>query len=257
MWAGCLVLRIGERRDLLVAIRVDSESTLDRLNILFERWVETSPDESTTHKPAFSIRLAPVETSGRGRRGAQLVPQLRCGSCVMARARDADEVLRSLARVLGGAHEHDPDDGQTWLSMRAFSNGRSAVLTDLNRPAMVNDRVLEQAGVHELAVWSVALKADGSVVIPPPLSDLAWDAIAVTPPAELRAPLQLRGIVLVSDHDLTMAERLAGVGGQVIDGEWFGTVSSVASTGALTGVADQRALRDHIRATLRSTELSE
>lgn len=253
MWAGSLVLRIGARRDLLVAIRVDIEASLQRVRLLFEPWVDASTDESITRKPALSIRLEPAEarTPGRGG-GPQFVPQLRCGSCVMARSRDSDAVLRALAQVLGGAHAHDPDDGNIWLNMRAFSNGHSVVLTDLNRPTMVNDRSLAQAGIDELAVWAVVLHTDGSVQIPPPLSDLAWSAIDVAPPSELRSALQLSGIVSMSDHELTMAERIAGVGGRIIDGKWFATVASIVGSGVLTSVSDQRALREKVQATMGS-----
>ena len=258
MWAGSLILRIGERRDLLVAIRVDTESTLQRLKILFEPWVDTSLDESATLKPALSVRLEPVEADGRGRGGGpQLVPQLRCGSCVMARSRDSNEVLRALAQVLGGANAHDPDDETIWLNMRAFSNGESVLLTDLNRPALVNDRALAQSGIDELAVWSVALQADGSVMIPPPLSNLAWDTICVAPPSEFLLPLRLASIALQSDDDLSITQRIVGIGGRVFSGAWFATIASIAGSGIITSGSDQRALRDHIHSMLRSTEPSE
>lgn len=253
MWAGSLVLRIGERRDLLVAIRVDTESTLQRLTILFEPWVETSADERITLKPALSVRLEPAEAGGRIRGGGpQLVPQLRCRSCVMARSRDSNDVLRALAQVLGGAHAQNSDDQMIWLNMRAFSNGQSVVLTDLDRPTLVNDRALENAGIHELAVWSVALQVDGSVVIPPPLPDLAWDAIEVTPPSEFPSPLRLASIALMGDVEVTMAERFVSVGGRVVSGNWFATIAQFATEGLLQRVADQTELREHLRAAMNS-----
>ena len=249
MWAGSVVLRIGEQRDLLVAIQIDTASGLERVRTLFEPWLEVQPtDDSVTNTPVFSVRLEPVEGPARTRgAGLRPVPQLRFGSSVITRSREPDDILRALALVLGGAHIYRRDDGRVWMNMRPFARDHSVVLVDLEWPAMVNDRLLAQAGVLELGCWSTVIERDGSVAIPPPLPGLAWAAIAIEPLADEWQRFQLAGIVGMSDHETAPAELVTDVARRSIDSNWFSVVAAMAETGSLVNVSDRPALRDRVR----------
>ena len=234
------MLRIGIARDLLVVVQVDTDAGLERVRTLFQPWIEPDPAPELLLQPVFNVRLEPVQ--GRGA-GPKPVPQLRCGSTLMMRSRKPDDVLRAFAQVLGGAHEYRRDDGRLWMGMRVFATGTSAVLVDLDRPAMVNDPALANAGVHELATWSAVIEADGSVAIPPPLPGLSWDVVGVGPPAEAWQRYDLAGIAVWTDGEPTTAELLADVARRSIDGRWFTQVAAMAESGTLAGAADRPALR--------------
>ena len=245
MWAGSIVLRIGDARDLLVAVQVDTALGLERVRTLFLPWVEQQPTpEVLAHETAFSVRLEPVEATGRWRgTGPRPVPQLRLGSSVMMRSREPDDVVRALAQVLGGAHVYRRDDGRPWTGMRVFVHEHSAVLVDLDRPTMVNDRLLAEAGVHERATWSTAIAADGSLAIPPPLPGLCWEAAAVEPAPEGWQYYELAGIVVMNALEQTTAELLSDVARRSIDVRWFTQAVAMAEAGRLARVADRPALR--------------
>ena len=245
MWAGSLVVRIGGARDLLVVLQVDTDAGLQRVRTLLQPWVEqNSAPEVLTHDPAISLRLQPLEARSRSRgAGLQLVPQLRVGSSVMMRSREPDDVLRALAQVLGGAHECRRDDGRRWMGMRVFVREGSAVLVDLDRPAMVNDRLLAEAGVREVATWSTVITSDGMLAIPPPLPGLRWEATAVEPAPDGWQHYELAGIVVMNALEPTPAELLADVARRSIDGRWFTQVAAMAEAGKLANAADRPALR--------------
>lgn len=239
------MLRIGVARDLLVVVQVDTEAGLDRVQTLFQPWVELQPAaELLGLEPLFSVRLAPVEGGGVG---PKPVPQLRYGATVMMRSREPDDVLRALAQVLGGAHEYRRDDGRLWMGLRVFARGSSAVLVDLDRPALVNDPALAKAGVHELAAWSTVIQDDGSVTIPPPLPTLSWDAMGVKRPAEEWQRYELAGIAVLTDAEPTTAELLADVARRSIDGRWFTQVAAMAEAGNLAHAADRAELRTLVK----------
>ena len=249
MWTGSLLLRIGEQRDLLVALQADTEFALDRLRTLFEPWLEPEPvDEALTIEPAFGVRLEPVDGRLRTRgAGLQPVPQLRYGSSVMVRSRQPDDVLRALAQVLGGAHVYRRDDGRTWMGMRPFVRGDAIVLVEVDRPTMVNDRQLAQAGVEELAVWSTVVEPDGSLSVPPPLPGLAWESVGVEPPAEGWQRYHLAGIAALHDHEATPAELVAQVARRSMHASWFTLVAAMAEAGTLLSAVDRPSLRDRVR----------
>ena len=238
------MLRIGVARDLLVVVQVDTEAGLERVRTLFQRWVELQPAVELLSQPLFSVRLEPV---GRGGPGPKPVPQLRSGSTVTMRSREPDDVLRALALVLGGAHEYRRNDGRLWMGVRVFARGSSAVLVDLDRPAMVNDPALAKAGVHELATWSTVIEADGSIAVPPPLPGLSWDVVGVGPPAEAWQRYDLAGIAVWTDGEPTTAELLADVARRSINRRWFTQVVAMAESGTLTHAADRPALRGLIK----------
>lgn len=258
MWAGSLLLRIGEQRDLLVAVRADTEFSLDRLRTLFEPWLDLAPvDEALTIEPAFSVRLEPIDGRRRERgAGLQLLPQLRFGSRVMVRSRQPEAVLRALAQVLGGAHLYGRNDGRTWMGMRPFVRGDVMVLVDLDRPAMVNDRQLAQSGVEERAVWSTVVESDGSVLVPPPLADLAWESVGVEPPGDGWQRFHLAGIAVLQDHEVSPAELVARVAGRGVRAHWFTSAAAMAEAGTLAGVTDRSALRYRVRMLLGSAALT-
>ena len=248
MWAGSLLLRIGEQRDLLVAVHADTDAALERLRTLFEPWLESAPPEGLADlAPVFSLRLEPVD--GRPERGAgpRHVPQLRYGTAVMVRSREPDDILRAFGQVLGGAHRYRRDDGLVWIGMRPFVRGSSMVLVDVDRPTMVNDRLLARSGVEELAVWSTIVEPDGTVTVPAPLPDLAWDAAGVEPPSEGPRSFQLAGIATLHDHECTPSELAADLGRRSIQARWFTLVASMTEAGMLMSATDRSALRDRVR----------
>lgn len=239
------MLRIGVARDLLVVVQVDTEAGLDRVQTLFQPWVELQPAaELLGLEPLFSVRLAPVEGGGVG---PKPVPQLRYGATVMMRSREPDDVLRALAQVLGGAHEYRRDDGRLWMGLRVFARGSSAVLVDLDRPALVNDHALAQAGVEELARWSSVVEDDGFLAIPPPLPGLDWVAVGVHPPALEWTRLELAGIAVSTEGEPTTAELLADVARRSVDGRWFTQVAGLAESGRLAHAPDRAALRAQVK----------
>ena len=208
MWAGTLWLRIGEQRDVVMAVQVDTDASLDRLAVLLHRWIETSIDETWAGiRPAFGIRLEPVgDGAAHPRRAPRPVPQLRHGSTVIARSRQPDDIVRALAQVLGGVHRQRDDDGQVWTKRRPFVRDGSLVLADVRPPRLVNDRQLSRAGIDELAAWAVTVDDDGFVTVPPPLPALAWDSIGVEAPWADARRFRLAGVALQQDARSLRAE---------------------------------------------------
>ncbi len=201
MWAGTLWLRIGEQRDVVMAVQVDTDASLDRLGVLLQPWVETRADPAWAgFRPAFGIRLEPVSDGAAHRRAApRPVPQLRHGSTVIARSRQPDDIVRALAQVLGGVHLQRRDDDQVWTKRRPFVCDRSLVLVDVRPPTLVNDRQLSRAGIEELAAWAVTVDDDRFVSVPPPLPNLAWDSIGIDAPSGEMRRFHLAGVALQQD----------------------------------------------------------
>ena len=158
-----MTLRVG---DQLVGVRPDTDATAARIRTVFADWLD--PDAVGEHGApvpwAFSLRLD-TERLGRGPRA---VPQLRIGSRLLARSRQADDVVTALDQVLGGLIARQ-DDSRRWFGLRTFVAGDRAVLVDASPPALTADPTLARAGVTELATWSVAVDGN-SVYVPPPLS---------------------------------------------------------------------------------------
>jgi len=208
VWAGTLWLRIGEQRDVVMAVQVDTDASLDRLGVLLEPWVETCAEELWAgFRPAFRIRLEPVSDGVAHRRAApRPVPQLRHGSTVIARSRQPDDIVRALAQVLGGVHLQRRDGDQVWTKRRSFVSDGSLVLVDVRPPTLVNDRQLSRAGIEELAAWAVTVDDDGFVSVPPPLPHLAWDSIGVEAPWADARRFRLAGVALQQDARSLRAE---------------------------------------------------
>lgn len=286
MWAGSLLLRIGEHRDLLVAVQADTDRALDRLRTLFEPWIEPElpehrPDARPVARPAFSVRLEPVRGNREGRTsGPRPVPQLRYGSRVIARSRRPDDIVYALALQLGGAHRQRNDDGRLWLGLRPFAEGDSAVLLDADHPTLVNDRRLADVGIEELAAWSVMVEPDHRISVPPPLPDLAWEAAGLEPPPQEWRSFTLDGIVSLHDRkgdpcrqveqppedqleqdpdeqrhtepDETQSttELTAALAALSLQTRWAELVRSLAGAGSVVEAADHASLRGHIRTLL-------
>ncbi len=245
-------LRIGEARDVLVAVQADSTSSLDRLRTLFESWLEPEfADAPPVIRPAFSVRLEPVPDRDRQRTGGpRPVPQLRYGSTVIARSRRPDDIVRALAQVLGGAHQRHRDDGRLWIDMRPFVNGRSMVLVDAEPPALVNDRRLATTGIEELTAWSVIIDDDGSVSVPPPLPHLAWNSIGIEPQVCESRHFQLAGMLVLNEGQPTEAEIAVILARHSLQNRWATVIEALADAGSLLSAVDHRGLRCHIAALL-------
>lgn len=155
MWAAPIFVRAGPR---LVGVRtVPSQQT--RLAGLLQPWTVASADAVPA---AFDVVLEEVD----GQVG-RLVPQLRHGSCVIARARTSEPVEQALLQVLGDLAERDRRDA---VRMRLFVKGDRAVLASLAHPALVGDASLRAVGVREVTCLHVVVDGDGAVGIGPDLA---------------------------------------------------------------------------------------
>lgn len=252
MWAGSLLLRIGEDRDLLVPIGADTAASLAQLRVLFAPWIDTKVDSKELDvEPLFGVRLESVShRSGRG--VLQPVPQLRYGSAVMARSREPDDILRALAQVLGGAHLYRRDDGRLWMGIRPFVRGNSVVLVDVDRPTMVNDRQLAEAGVTELPVRSTIIEPDGSMSVPAMLPDLDWKAAGVEPASWAPGQFELVGIASLRAATCTTAEFVTALAERSVHARWFNQVVRMAEAEHLAVAATRPVLRERVRRLLGS-----
>lgn len=250
-----MLLRIGEARDLLVALNVDSVGALDKVRRLFGAWLEPDPALAVGIEPAFGLILE----GAKGERGAgpRSVPQLRHGSSVVMRSRGPEAVFRALALVLGGAHVSRRGDGQTWMGLRPFVRGESVVLVDAARPALVNDPQLAKLDIDELPVWSVVAEPDGSVSVPPPLPELAWPSLGITAPDPEWRTLHLAGIAVLQHDDCTLAEVVADLSMRSTGAAWFATVTEAADVGRVECVSNRPAMRTAIERLLKKGVLAE
>jgi hypothetical protein len=208
VWAGTLWLRIGEQRDVVVAVQVDTDASLNRLRTLLEPWLEAGIEEAWAgFAPAFGVLLEPVgDGAAHPRPAPRPVPQLRHGSTVIARSRRPDDIVRALAQVLGGVHLQRRDDDRVWTNRRPFVRNGSLVLVDALPPTLVNDRQLSRAGIEELAAWAVTVEGDRFVSVPPPLPDLAWDSIGIEAPTGDAKRFERAGVALQRDARALRAE---------------------------------------------------
>jgi hypothetical protein len=245
-WSGSLVLRIGERRDALLAVQGDSDATLDALRTLLARWIEPNPPaEVASEKAIFSVWATPLDdqpTAGATR----TVPQLRRGSRAIARSRDADDVLRALSLALGNAHVQHPDDGFTWIGLRAFVRGTSLVFADIDPPEMVSDPRLAAKGVSELPILGARVSSSGEVSIAPPLPDLGWSALGIDPPDPDWTAYELRGVVSMRPYPRADDEQLAKIVRYSHTVDWFRLVTALANAGTLVHATSHRQARDEI-----------
>lgn len=248
MWADPLLLRIGGRGDLLVAVQPDGNDSADRLRTLFGNWLEPEfASAAPAHRPALKVRLAAVGDRDRPRTpGPRPVPQLLHGSCLIARSRRPDDIVGALASLLGGAHLQRRDDGRLWIAMRAFARDGAIVLVDAEQPTLVNDRRLAELGIDELPVWSVAIEADGSVAVPPPLPRLDWQAIGAEPPHDGWRRYDLAGIAVLGDAAVEPANAVAELARHSHQARWRQLVSSLDEHARLSPVEHHGELRSRI-----------
>ena len=125
--------------------------------------------------------------------------ELLIGGVAVARSRSFDDLLDALAGHLAAlAVNARPVEEPR---VRAFSNGRRVVLTDLLRPALVDDQALAKHGVRELHLWSPDFADGPAIALPPPL-----ERVVGVRHAPLPATMEIGGVVLSSasadlDHD--------------------------------------------------------
>jgi len=235
--AGTITLRID---DVLVAVGVDSDEGLATVRAAFGDWVDdTQPDVA----PTFDLRL--VESPDRR---ARSVPQLRRGASVVARSRSADHVIAALDSMLGGVCLHRSDHSRTWTFLRPFVAGRRMVLVDARAPMLVNDPMLERAGIVELATWVVAITGSepdsGGLIaeVPPSLSAIP----------DVSAAYDLVGMVLV-DRALggqAPGALLARYGARHTSPEWFRAIADLLAGDRIVTSPDRIAARQSITALL-------
>jgi hypothetical protein len=167
----------------------------------------------------------------------------------MARSRNADDILRALASVLGGILARQ-DDARIWSGMRTFADADRIVLVDAQPPALTADPTLARAGVSELPTWSVAI--DGSTVqVPPPLDGLDWAAADLAAPAMTWRTAALAGIVALDpehdEHDGQLHDRgaalLSRFGVRHPLAGWFSTVHRLIRDGQVTITSDPAVAR--------------
>lgn len=257
MGAGTITLRIGTQ---LVGIRADNDSTLTRLRALLTTWI----DDTEAVPWIFDVLLEPSRgLDGAVDRGPRSVPQLRIGQVLMARSRDADDVLYALGSVLGGVLAHQ-DDALIWSGMRAFAGTDAVVLVDARAPALSADPVLVRAGIEELPTWSVAIDAS-TVRIPPPLAELDWEAAGLDAPSNSTTTWRsasLAGIVALDpapldhdhDHDhggrqtevSTDASLLSRFAARHPSPVWFATVERLIRDRRVLASSDRAIVRQQI-----------
>lgn len=257
-----MTLRIGTQ---LVGIRADTDATLARLRTLLRVWIDdTHPDVPWV----FDVRLDPQGrldgddsgttdhrvAEGGTSRAPRPVPQLRVGQVLMARSRNADDVLRALASVLGGVLARQ-DDTRMWSGMRAFAGNDRIVLVEAQPPALSADPALARAGVAELPTWSVAID-ERTIHVPAPLGGLAWAAAGIEPPPPEGRYAELAGIVALDrpDHDVaghehagsSPATALSRFGVRHPSTSWFSTVERLVREGRATVSSDRSTVRRRI-----------
>ena len=246
MWAGSIVVRVGRERSALVAIRADSDGSLQRLRTLFAAWLDDDfASEVLERTPAFSVHLTPQLPGGRGPRS---IPHLRRGSMVVARSRDADEVLHALTCVIGGIHHGPPPAGRARVWLRAFTRGERLVLVDAQSPHLIDDRELAAAGVSEAIAWGVEVGPDGRALIPQPMPDLDRAPIG---PGTSSGFLQLEA-VLSLQADTGRAHLVGALAAHSGEAVWFELVHSLAERGRVRSFADRNGLRIAIREMLEA-----
>ena len=247
-----MTLRVGER---LVGVRPDTDATAELLGRTFGPWLD--PAATGEHgEPipwAFSLRLDTARTG----RGPRAVPQLRIGGRLLARSRQADDMVIALDQVLGGVLARQ-DESRHWLGLRTFVAGDRAVLVDAAPPVLTADPSLARADVNELPSWVVAVDGD-TVHVPPPLT-----ATADGPGAE--TSFALAGLVGLDDcghtaetddadaaehqavhHPTTPGVLLARFAARHPSNEWFHTVETLVADGRVHVGTDRPVAAEQIR----------
>ncbi len=247
-----MTLRVG---DQLVGVRPDTAATAAWIRTVFGDWLD--PEAVGEHgEPvpwAFSLRLD-TERIGRGPRA---VPQLRIGSRLLARSRQADDVVTALGQVLGGVLARQ-DDSRRWFGLRTFVAGDRAVLVDASPPALTADPTLARAGVTELATWSVAVDGN-SVYVPPPLSAtsrpgssfalaglVALDACDHRPDTDPNDDQPDDGHQAVH-HPTNPGALLARFAARHPSNEWFHTVEALVADGRVHVSTDRAGAAEQLR----------
>lgn len=228
---GTLLLRLRDV-NLLVEVQVHGEALLERLTLLFERWLE--PDArrllpaDPERFPAFTVAGPSSESAERG--APRRLGVLQYAGSTLARARSDDDIVRALASVIGGLREHRLDPERVWLGLRPFHSDGRVVLVDLARPLLVNDPSLAGRGIVELPTWSVELLDDGRVRVPGALPDLAWQAAGLDDAGDSGTVADLAGILAGGDPDAagTVIHQLVR---QSLDPGWFRCVAGVHEQG--------------------------
>lgn len=232
MRAADLVVRLGADRDVLVLIGCDSDTTVRVLRERYAAWLDDSMlTELADERPAFAVHLG--EATGEGH--IRSLPHLRSSNEVLARG-TADAVLEALDRVLGDIRERRPDDERPWVSMRVFTKGTSAVLTDLPRPHLVADRQLLDAGIREVVNWGIISDGRHVTIAPPLHSDVATQ-------------FEVVGTLTFEPEPAQPAERLVRLASRSTHPAWFEAVATPSEHGEITTVSDRQAAR---RAILQS-----
>lgn len=155
MWSDPIVVRVGGR---VVGVRTVPQQA-GSLRSLLEPWRVDGQDGVPA---AFDVLLDHLDAGS-----VRLVPQLRYGSCVIARGRSTEPIERALLQVLGDLAELERPDA---VRLRLFVKGSRAVLTSLACPALVGDRALRAEGIREVACMQVTVDADAFVAIGPNLA---------------------------------------------------------------------------------------
>ena len=258
MWADTVTLRVGEQ---LVGVRPDTDTTAARIRTVFAAWLDgdATGEQGEPVPWAFSLRLDTARTG----RGPKPVPQLRIGSSLLARSRNADDMLHALDAVLGGVLARQ-DDTRCWLGLRTFAVDDRAVLVDATRPALIADPTLTRAGVAELPVWTVAV--DGNTVnVPPPLTAadgstpggsrytlagiVGLDACNHRAHADDEADAHVNDLAehLAEHHPSTAGALLARFAARHPSNEWFHTVERLVDAGHVQVSTDRGNAAEHIR----------
>lgn len=149
-----MTLRIGDRR---VGVRCDT----DALGALVrERFAELLAPGVAPE--ALSLRAGEPGSRGSGMRRLSLV---YWGSCIVGRAERPEDLLPVVHGWLRSLDALERWSGP-YAGVRVFAKDGRAVLVDWAQPALVADRRLAAAGVHEVPGYRVLIAADGTPVLP-------------------------------------------------------------------------------------------
>lgn len=242
-------MRLGGR---LIGIRADTGDTADTLRQLLGRYLEYHDDVSA----AVSVRCATTSTA----RGRASVPQLLLGNRLIARSRNAVDVLHALDRLLAGiAAEAEPVIAAPRVMLRMIAKNGRAVLLDAPPAAMLGVGQLNRGGVREIARYGTVV--DGTTVQPDPELDLDWAAAGLGAPTPL-GPMTLVGLVALEpsssagsstgrppqtgDTGETPADRTSRFAVRHPSPEWLRTVAHLESSSRIAVTHEKAAAVDAI-----------
>ena len=165
-----------------LGVRADSPRTAAAVRHAFNAYISLS---GTPVRSNFSLR-GPTGLLGRS------PGELFIAGVAVARSRSFDHLLDALAGHLAAlAINTRPVEVPR---VRAFTSGTRVVLTDLLRPALVDDHTLAKHGVHELHLWNPEFVEGPAVVLPPPLKFLVGLQTSPMPPT-----LKVTGALLCAE----------------------------------------------------------